>query len=112
MEFKGLEGEALRIAIDTFYLLRDPLAPAEQASLWRGILYVTEYRWFLGSNAVTHKDIAHYEVCRATTNTGCIEGFSGAENCIENAMKITNSISIFYPLKSVMDVKLFLLCHS
>ena len=68
MEFKGLEGEALRIAIDTFYLSRDPLAPAEQASLRRGILYVTEYRWFLGSNAVMRKDIAHYEVCWATTN--------------------------------------------
>ena len=49
---------------------------------------------------------------KVIAHTGCIEGFSGAENCIENAMKITNSISIFYPLKSVMDVKLFLLCHS
>ena len=31
--------------------------------------------------------------------TGCIEGFSRAENCIENAMKITNSITKFCILK-------------
>ena len=51
-------------------------------------------------------------VRRDASDTGCIEGFSEAENHIENAMKITNSISIFCALKSVMKVKLFLLCHS
>ena len=40
-------------------------------------------------------------------DTGCIEGFSRAENCIENAMKITNFITKFYILKSVIKVKVF-----
>ena len=44
---------------------------------------------------------------RWTYDTGCIEGFSRAENCIENAMKITNSITKFYILKSVIKVKVF-----
>ena len=39
--------------------------------------------------------------------TGCIEGFSGTENCIGNAMKITNSITKFCILKSVKEVKVF-----
>jgi len=44
--------------------------------------------------------------------TGCTEGFSGAENCKENAMKTRNSITKFSTLESVMKLKLFLLCHS
>ena len=40
-------------------------------------------------------------------HTGCIEGFSRAENCIENAMKTTNSITKFYILKGVIKVKVF-----
>ena len=42
-----------------------------------------------------------------TAITGCIEGFSGTENCIGNAMKITNSITKFCILKSVIEVKVF-----
>src|SRR6201994_2301552 len=45
-------------------------------------------------------------------STGCITGFSGVEKCMENAMKITNFIGKFCALKSVMKIKLFLLCHS
>ena len=45
--------------------------------------------------------------CPTSLLTGCIEGFSRAENCIENAMKITNSITKFYILKSVIKVKVF-----
>jgi len=39
--------------------------------------------------------------------TGYTEGFSGAENCKENAMKTTNSITKFSALKSVIKLKLF-----
>ena len=46
------------------------------------------------------------------SHTGCTEGFSGAENYKENAMKTTNSITKFSALESVMKFKLSLLCHS
>jgi len=44
--------------------------------------------------------------------TGCIKEFSEVENYIENVMKTTNPIGKFYALKSVIKVKVFLLCHS
>ena len=47
-----------------------------------------------------------------TDNTACIEEFFEAEKGIENAIKSTNFISKFCTLKSVMKLKLFLLCYS
>jgi len=44
--------------------------------------------------------------------TRCIEGFSGVEKYIENAIKITNSFSKFCALESGIKVELFLLCPS
>ena len=43
--------------------------------------------------------------------TTCTEGFFEVEKCVENGIKSTNSIAIFYALKSVSKVKIFLLCH-
>ena len=45
-------------------------------------------------------------------DTGCTKGFFKVEKYVENGMKTTNSISIFCALKSVMKVKLFLMCLS
>ena len=46
------------------------------------------------------------------SNTACVEGFFEVEKGIENAIKSTNFNSKFCTLKSVMKLKLFLLCHS
>ena len=45
-------------------------------------------------------------------DTGCIKGFFEVEKYVENGIKTTNSISIFYALKSIMKVKLFLMSLS
>src|SRR6266481_615211 len=44
--------------------------------------------------------------------TGCIKGFSEVENHIENVIKSRNYINKFWALKTVIEVKLSLLCHS
>jgi hypothetical protein len=44
--------------------------------------------------------------------TACIEGFFDVKKGVENAIKSTNFISKFCTLKSVIKLKLFLLCHS
>ena len=44
--------------------------------------------------------------------TGCIKEFSKVENYIENVMEATNPIGEFYTLKSVIELSVFLLCHS
>src|SRR6266478_8105339 len=45
-------------------------------------------------------------------HTGCIKGFSEVENCVENVIKSRNYINKFWALKTVIEVKHFLLCHS
>ena len=45
-------------------------------------------------------------------DTGCIKEFSEVENYIEYAMKTTNPIGKSHGLKSVIKLKLFMLCHS
>ena len=66
--FEGLEGADLETAVNAFYLSRDPLAPEEQPALRRGILYITEARWFLGAGAQIREDDAHYESCKRNTD--------------------------------------------
>ena len=46
------------------------------------------------------------------SSTGCIKGFFEAERYVENGIRTTNPISIFYALKSIMKVKLFLMSLS
>jgi hypothetical protein len=67
--FDGLEGAELQTEINKFYLSQDPLAALVQPALRRGILYVTEPRWFLGINDDKRKDSKHYDFCRANTTT-------------------------------------------
>ena len=45
-------------------------------------------------------------------DTGCTKGFFEAEKYVKNGIRATNSIRIFCALKSVMKVKLFLMCIS
>ena len=42
----------------------------------------------------------------------CIKMCSEVENYVENAMKTTKYIGKFYGLKSVIKLKLLMLCHS
>jgi hypothetical protein len=51
-------------------------------------------------------------VQKLAQHTACIEGFFDVKKGVENAIKSTNFISNFCTLKSVIKLKLFLLCHS
>ena len=53
----------------------------------------------------TEQEIRNGEL--RSIRTGCTGGFSGAENCKENAMKTRNFITKFSALKSVIKLKLF-----
>lgn len=44
--FKDKIGNELKATVNTFYLLRDPLAANEQPALQHGVFYVTEPHWF------------------------------------------------------------------
>ena len=45
-------------------------------------------------------------------STGCIKEFFEVENYIEDVMKTTNPIGKSNTLNSVIELKVFLLCHS
>jgi hypothetical protein len=68
-EFGDLEGEALKKAVNTFYLSRDPLHPSEQFSFREGVLYVTQARWGLAVSSDVTKlwDSSHYKLCMKNT---------------------------------------------
>lgn len=65
--FQGKRGQSLTTAVDTFYLSKDPLAADMQPELRRGILYVTEYRWFLGTTKSMRSDPEHFQECQDDT---------------------------------------------
>ena len=65
--FTEFKGTRLAKAVEEFYLKNDPLDPELQPALRRGILYTTEYRWFLGITGDLVTDVDHYESCRITT---------------------------------------------
>ena len=49
---------------------------------------------------------------RSSIFTGYIKGFFEVGKSVENDIKTTSPISVFFALKSVMKFKLLLLCHS
>ena len=58
-----------------------------------------------------HNTMAEFCIRISGGLTACTEEFFEVEKCVENGIKSTNSIAIFYTLKSVSKVKIFLLCH-